>query len=127
MLMNFSFYSQDTTSSIVQVNFNVPKDWKKVNDTLFIRRNYFKELNYWVANLSQGHMPWRADPKNIAITCLWNFGIKDGKPVDEFATHLTEIKKNKVFSFTVDSTRYIICVRTKKRTPIAYKLEIRHD
>ena len=70
-------------------------------------------------------MPWRYDPKNIAVTCLWSFGIIDGAPVDEFAKRPSVLKINKIYSLEVDSTKYIIHVRTNKHTPIAYKFEIK--
>ncbi|MGA3287022.1 MAG: hypothetical protein ABSD46_06330 [Bacteroidota bacterium] len=117
-----STYCQD--SARIDVDFKVPKGWKKLNDTIYVIKNYTKELNEWVSYLAQGHMPWRYDPKNIAVTCLWSFGITNHTPVFEFADYLEEIKKDEIYSLTVDSTDYIIYVRIKKNVPIAYKFVI---
>jgi hypothetical protein len=129
----FPSYSQDKTnlpdslSSDITIEFKIPKGWIKINENLFVLKDYHKELNYWEPALKQGHMPWRYDPKNIAVTCLWSFGISNGSPVDDFAERLSEIKKDKIYSLEVDTTKYIIYVRTKKHTPIAYKFEIKKN
>jgi hypothetical protein len=127
ILASLIIYSQNTISPDIQVNFKVPKDWKKLNDTLFIIRNFNKELNYWETNLGQGHMPWRFDPTSIAVTCLWKFGITDSTPVFIFANRLTEIKRDEIYSLTVDSTNYFIYVRTRRKIPVAYKLKIKYN
>jgi hypothetical protein len=120
-----SGYSRDTTSSEIYINFNVPREWKKVNDSIYVLTNYKKKLNFESSYLAQGHMQWRLDPKNIAVTCLWDFGITDSTTVFNFAKRLTEVKENKIYSLRIDSTRYIIYVRTKKHTPLAYRLEVK--
>ncbi len=117
-----SAFCQD--SARIDIDFKVPKGWKKLNDSVYVIKNYTKELNEWVSYLSQVHMPWRYNPKNIAVTCLWSFGITNHKPVFEFSDYLDEIKKDEIYSLTVDSTDYIIYVRIKKNVPIAYKFVI---
>jgi hypothetical protein len=131
ILFVYPSYCQDKTnlheniSSDIVIKFKIPKGWDKIKENLFVLKDYNKELNNWAPYLKQGHMPWRYDPKNIAVTCLWSFGITDGSSVDDFAQRLTEIKKDKVYSLDVDSTEYVIYVRTKKHTPIAYKFEVK--
>jgi hypothetical protein len=119
-------YGQDTTSSPIRVEFTVPKDWKRVNDSLFVIKDYQKQLTYWSSALEAGHMPWRNDPRNVAVTCLWDFGIKDGTPVFEFAKQLVEVRKNRIYYLTAGAMSYVIYIRIEKRTPIACKLEIKH-
>ena len=116
---------QGSTSAELVINFKVPKGWKRINDSVFVRTNYEEEFRFWYNDLREGHMPWRGDPKNIAVTCLWSFGIHDGSPVWVFANRLTQVKKNKIYSLRVDSTKYIIYIRTKKEIPIAYKFIIK--
>jgi hypothetical protein len=118
--------SQKLSSTDIEVNFKIPKDWERVTDSLFVIRNYNKLLTYWSRSLAAGHMPWRGDPKNIAVTCLWDFGITNHTPVFEFASRLKEIKNAELYSLTVDSTTFIIHIRTKKNIPIAYELEIKN-
>lgn len=115
----------DSIATDVEINFKIPKGWAQIHKNTFVLKDYNKEFNFWEKSLNEGHMPWRFDPKNIAVTCLWSFGIKNGSPVDDFATELNEIKKDKIFSLHVDSTKYIIYVRSKRHIPIAYKLEIK--
>ena len=116
---------QGSTSAELVINFKVPKGWKRINDSVFVRTNYEEEFRFWYNDLREGHMPWRGDPKNIAVTCLWSFGIHDGSPVWVFANRLTQVKKNKIYSLRVDSTEYVIYIRTKKEIPIAYKFIIK--
>ncbi|MFZ1977088.1 MAG: hypothetical protein WAV76_03960 [Bacteroidota bacterium] len=120
-------YCQDKTSSNIDVDFKIPKGWKKISDSVYILKNYAKELNEWAPYLAQGHMPWRYSPKNIVVTCLWSFGITDGTPVDVFAARLNEVKSKEIYSLIVDSTNYIVYIRTKKNVPIAYKFKIRNN
>jgi hypothetical protein len=130
VILVYSSYSQEKTnlpdslSSDITIEFKIPKGWVQINKNLFVLKDYNKELNNWKPYLKQGHMPWRYSPKNIAVTCLWSFGISNGSPVDDFAEILSEIKKDKIYSLEVDTTKYIIYVRTNKHTPIAYKFEI---
>jgi len=119
-----SAYCQDTTASEIQVDFRVPKEWKKIRENTFILKNFKKALNYWNKNLSGGHQPWRFDPANVAGTCLWEFGITDGNPIFDFASRLKIIKKDEVYSLKYDTINYVVYVRTEKKIPIAYKLEI---
>ena len=138
-------WAQIADSSTVQVHFQVPRDWKKVNDSTFVLRDYDKQFNLWSLALSEGHMPWRLAPENVAVTCLWSFGIKDTAhtPVWEFASELKEVRKDKVYSLTFDSHNYVVFVRLKvyhvhfidgqerERTeklyvPIPYRFEVRH-
>ena len=84
---------QGSTSAELVINFKVPKGWKRINDSVFVRTNYEEEFRFWYNDLREGHMPWRGDPKNIAVTCLWSFGIHDGSPVWVFANRLTQVKK----------------------------------
>ena len=66
-------------------------------------------------------------PKNIAVTCLWSFGITDNTPVFDFAERLNEIKKGEVYSLTIDSTNDRIYLRTQNHIPIAIKFEIKQN
>ena len=118
-------FCQDSTSSDIEVNFTVPKGWNAEGDSVYVRMNYKQEFTYWNNELRAGHMPWRADPKNIAVTCLWSFGIHDGSPVFAFADRLTEIKRGSVYSFNADSIQYSIYVRTKDEVPIAFRFTVR--
>lgn len=119
-------YSQDTTASNIQVDFRVPKEWKKISDNTFVLKNIKKALNYWEKNFSGGHQPWRFDPANIAGTCLWEFGIKDDNTIIfDFASHLKVIKMGEVYSITSDKYEYVVYLRTEKTIPIAYKFEIK--
>ena len=138
-------YAQDSTSSSVVVHFKVPNDWRKVNDSTFVLKDYDKGFDEWSRVLSEGHMPWRLSSANTAITCLWAFGIKDtvNTLVWDFAAFLKQVQKDTVFSLTVADTKYIVFVglrvyhdhfkdgQGRERTqdlqiPIAYKLEVTH-
>lgn len=117
-------FGQDSTTSDVVVHFTVPKGWKAEGDSTFVRTNLTQAFSFWHKELEEGHMPWRGDPKNVAVTCLWSFGIHDGSPVWIFADRLSVIRKGRVYSFTADSTRYVIYVRTKDGVPIAYRFVV---
>ena len=117
----------DSLSSNIVVDFKMPEGWVKINKNLFILNDYNKEYDYWESALKQGHMPRRYYPKNVAIACLRDFGISDGKSVSEFAERLIEIKKDKIYSLKVGLTNYLIFVHTKNHIPISYKFEIRKD
>ena len=137
--------AQDTTSNSVAVHFKVPKDWKRLNDSTFVLKDFGKEFNEWSQYLADGHMPWRLGPKNVAVACLWDFGIEDPEHtlVWEFASYLKEITTGQEYMLTVGFKEYIIFVRSKlyeshfkdgkgrERTdeyhiPIPYRFEIRH-
>ncbi len=118
-------FSQDTTSARITINFKVPEGWKKVNDDVFALANFDKTYLFWSSYLSQGHQPWRLEPPNAAVACLWDFGINDGTTVFQFADRLDEIKTNELYSLAVNTTTYMIYIRIKKHIPIAYKVEIR--
>lgn len=120
-------FAQDTSSSGIKVNFTVPKGWEEKQDSVFILKDFNKEFAKWYQALSNGHMPWRVIPKYVAVTCLWNFGIKDGTPVSSFANRLIEIKKGEVYSLNNDSKEYFIYIKSMKSIPIAYKLIIKHS
>jgi hypothetical protein len=117
---------KDSLATDVEINFKIPKGWAQINECTFVRMDYNQELKYWEKDLNEGHMPWRFGPKNIAVTCLWSFGITNGTPVDKFANKITEIKKYRIYSLQVGNIKYIIFVKTKKNIPIAYKLEIKN-
>lgn len=117
--------SQDSTSTTIHIAATVPKGWDRMNDTVWVRNDYDDEFTLWSKAIREGHMPWRRDPKNIAVTCLWSFGIHDGKPVEVFAKKLTTIKRNRIYSLRIDSAEYVVYVRTSQRIPIAEKFVIR--
>ena len=118
-------YCQDTTTTIVKVDFHIPKDWEKINDTTYILKNFGKSLSYWSEALNSGHQPWMSDPKNCAAACLWEFGIKYHSDIFNFARQISEIKIRKVYSYKVNKVSYLVYIRTKDKIPIANKLEIR--
>ena len=116
---------QDSTTSDIVVHLVIPKGWKAEGDSTFVRTNLNQEFAFWHKELDEGHMPWRADPKNIAVTCLWSFGIHDGSPVFTFADRLGVIKKGSIYSFEADSTQYTIYIKSKDYIPIAYKFVLK--
>jgi hypothetical protein len=118
-------YCQDSTSKVVQVDFHIPKDWKEIDSTTYVLKDFNKALNYWREAFSSGHQPWRLDPGNTAAACLWEFGIKYPGIVDDFASHLKVIETGKIYSFGVNQKNYMVFVRTKDKIPIAFKLEIK--
>jgi hypothetical protein len=65
MLSYYSAYCQDTTASDIQVDFRVPKEWKKTSDTIFVLKDFKKTLNYWYKNISEGHQPLWTDPRRV--------------------------------------------------------------
>lgn len=105
--------------------FKLPKDWKKVNDSLYVLKSYDKAFRFWSSFLSKGHQPWRYDPKNAAAQCLWDFGITDDTPVYKFAEHLKEIKRNKTYQLDTDSFMYIIHITTRNNIPVADRFVVR--
>ncbi len=125
LLLSYSnTYSQDTSSVKIQVNFLIPKDWKEIDSTTYVLRNFDSTLNYYKELLNAGHQPWRLDPGNTAAACLWEFGIKFQGTVSDFASHLNVIEIGKIYSFKVDKKTYTVFIRTKDKTPIAYKIKI---
>jgi hypothetical protein len=125
LFLSYAF-CQDTTSSAIQVKFKVPKDWKMMNSTTYVLKDFDKTLNYWEKELSSGHQPWRLEPSNVAAACLWDFGVKDeSSVVDDFASRLTIIEAGKVYSLKTDQQTFVVYIKTEKKTPIAYKLEIK--
>ena len=117
--------SQDSTTPDIVVHFTIPKGWKAGGDSTFVRTNLAQAFTFWHNELEEGHMPWRYDPKNVAVTCLQSFGIHDGSPGWIFADRLSVIRKGSVYSLKADSTRYDIYVKTKDSVPIASKLMVR--
>lgn len=117
-------FCQDSTTSDIVVHFAIPKGWRAGGDGTFVRTNLNQELAFWHRELDRGHMPWRADPKNIAVTCLWSFGIHDGSSVFTFADRLAVIRKGSIYSFEADSTLYTIYVKTEDYVPVAYKFVV---
>jgi hypothetical protein len=116
---------QPAVFSDISVNFRIPENWKKINDNLFILKDFNETFTQWNKILSKGHQPWRLEPINIAAACLWDFGIKDNSDdIFKFADRLTEIKENKLFMLKDGKNKYLIYVRVKKTIPIAYKLVI---
>ena len=124
-LLHQNTYCQDTTSTKVQVDFHIPKDWKKVDSATYVLKNFDEAVNYWKKALNAGHQPWRFDPANTAAACLWEFGIKFQGTVYDFASHLNVIETGKIYSFRVNEKNYIVYIRTKNKTPVAYKLEFK--
>lgn len=118
-------FCQDSTVSDVVVHFVIPKGWKAEGDSTFVRTNLNQEFTYWHKELEEGHMPWRADPKNIAVTCLWSFGIHDGSPVFTFADRLKIVKKGSIYSFKTVSTLYTIYIKSKDDIPIACRFVVK--
>ena len=120
-----SAYCQDSTAPLIKVEFKIPKGWRKFNDSVYILKNFDKDFTRSHKSLAQGHMPWRSDPKNVAAACFWSFGITDNTFAWDFATRFTELKKDQTYSLLVDSTSYIVHVRTKQQVPIPYKFEVK--
>ncbi len=121
-----SVRSQDSSLTGIEVNFHVPRNWRKVNDSVFVRTNYAQELARMSTALSEGHQPWRFEPANVAAACMWEFGITDSSTVLDFAERLTEIRHNEIYSVTTSSAEYIVHTRTKKKTLVAFRFEVRH-
>ena len=125
-LSHYNIHSQDTTSTKIQVDFHVPKEWKKIDSTTYVLKNFDSTLNLYSKSLSDGHQPWRFDPGSTASACLWEFGIKFQGTVSDFASHLNVIEIGKIYSFKVDKKIYTVFIKTKDKVPIAYKLEIKN-
>ena len=127
------------------MNFQAPKDWKKVIDSTFVLKDYDKQFELWSHGLAEGHMPWRLALENVAVTCLLEFGMKDAKHmrVWEFGSSLKVLNKDEVYLLAVGTEEYVVFVRSKayhdifkdgqgrERTqyysiPIACNLEVTH-
>jgi hypothetical protein len=127
LFFTVTLYSQNRSTSDINVVFQVPKEWKKVSDSLYVIRDLNKAVNFWSLYLADGRQPWRFEPRNAAGACLAAFGIKDDSPVNEFSTRLTEINRREVYSLSVDNKKYVVYVKVKKNIPIAYKMEIKNE
>jgi hypothetical protein len=123
----FSLYCQERSTSDINVLFKVPKEWKKVNDSVYVIRDFNKTLHFWTLYLADGHQPWRYDPRNVAGACLASFGIKDDSEVEEFSLRLKEIKPQEIYSLSVDNKKFTVYVKKKKNLPIAHRLEIANE
>ena len=95
-------YCQETTLPDIQVKFQVPKDWKEINNTTYVLKDFDKTLSYWEKELSSGHQPWRLEPANVAAACLWDFGINDGSTIDDFADRLKMLEDGDIYSLKIN-------------------------
>jgi hypothetical protein len=118
-------YCQETSLSAIKQIFEVPKGWQMVNSSTYILKDFEKTVNYWEKELSFGHQPWRLEPANVAAACLLDFGIRNGSVIDDFAARLTVIEYGKIYSLKVNQQTFMVYIKTKKKIPIAYKLEIK--
>ena len=115
----------DAGMSETNCNFRVPSGWKKVNNNLYILKNFSKTWKQYGGFLSEGHQPWRLEPINAAGACLWDFGIKDNsRDIFEFADHITEITENKLYVLKMRNRSYYVFVRVSDSIPVAYKLVV---
>jgi hypothetical protein len=146
ILGHLSSSAQKADPTGIDIHFKVPKGWKKQGDGVFALANLKKSYDIWSQALANGHMPWRLDPRNVAVTCLWDFGITDSAKsgVFRFADRLNELQKDEIYSLKVQSATYIVSIRSKLyrghyidgngerqiqslSIPIACKLQVIHD
>lgn len=109
------------------IDFTIHPGWKKVNDSLFVLKDFKKEFSNLYPFLSQGHQPWQGDPRFAAAACFWEFGMKyKFSDVFLFGSRLMEVKKQEIYSVEVQGKTYLMHLRTKKGIPVPYKLEIKN-
>ena len=107
------------------IDFTGHRGWKKVNDSLFVLKDFEKEFNGLYTALSQGHQPWRWSPRFAAAACFWEFGIYyKFTNVFLFGARLTKIKEQEIYSVEVGGRTYLLHLKMKKGIPVPYRLEI---
>ena len=115
----------DVRISEISADLKIPPDWKKVGKNIYTLKNFNKTLEEWNRFLSEGHQPWRLEPKNTAAACLLDFGVSDNShDIFKFADRLTEVKESEVYVLKAGKDDYDVFVRVGKTIPIAYKLVI---
>jgi hypothetical protein len=115
-------------ASSITIDFRVPSNWKKVGKNSYALKNFGKTLEEWDKVLSEGHQPWRLEPKNAAGACLWDFGINDNsRDILDFTDHLTEIGANRSYVLKAGESSYYVFVRVADAIPIAYRLVVVTD
>jgi hypothetical protein len=115
-------------ASVITVDFRVPPNWKKVGKNSYVLKNFGRTLEEWDKVLSEGHQPWRLEPKNAAGACLWDFGISDNShDIFDFADHLTEIRANRSYVLKAGKSSYYVFIRVTDAIPIAHRLVVVTD
>ena len=106
-------------------DLRIPKGWCQSSPSLFKIESFTREQHFWEAQLSAGHQPWRRDPSMVAAACLSDFGIKESSSIDELSKCLIVQVSGRKYALSVDSTTYIVRIKTSHQIPIAYQVEVK--